>query len=204
MIKGKIYHIDQNTPEWLSLRLGLPTASMFGTIMANYPKAFGDPAKKYAQKLAIERVTNRQIETYTNEHMSRGHEQEPEARLLYEKETGVTASPGGFCSNGECGASSDGLINEDGMIEIKSVLYNIQMDRIRKGGYDPRYKWQIHGNLALYGREWCDFISYCPDMPEKYILYIQRVEPDIKLINMLKTRLSDFEELIEKNVELIS
>ena len=95
----EFHDVDQNTDEWFAMRAGLLTSSKLGTIMANYGKAFGEPAKKYAVNIAIEQITSKPIaSSYSNEHMERGHEQEPIARMLYEEETFSEVSNGGFLS----------------------------------------------------------------------------------------------------------
>jgi len=78
----EFHDVDQNTDEWFAMRAGLLTSSKLGTVMANYGKAFGDPAKKYAVNIAIEQITGQPIpSTFSNDHMERGHEQEPVARM---------------------------------------------------------------------------------------------------------------------------
>jgi len=84
----KFVDIDQNTDEWLELRGGKLTSSKLGVIMASYGKAFGEPAKKYAVNIAIEQITGFAISSnFSNEHMQRGHDQEPIARMMYEDDT---------------------------------------------------------------------------------------------------------------------
>ena len=115
--------VQQNTPEWDELRLGKATASQFSTFMAHDGKAFGDPARRYALRLALERLTGRKAEySFKNEDMERGHEQEPVARMLYEEEYFMDVTNGGFFDLGEYGDSPDGLVGNDGIVEIKSVI----------------------------------------------------------------------------------
>jgi hypothetical protein len=119
----KFYDVAQNEDEWFALRAGRLTSSKLGTIMANYGKAFGEPAKKYAVNIAIEQITGKPIaSTYTNEHMERGHEQEPVARMLYEEENFTEITNGGFFGSEFIGCSPDGLEGNNGVIEIKSVI----------------------------------------------------------------------------------
>ncbi len=92
----KIHDIEQNTDEWLQLRMGLITASNFAAILANNGKAFGKPAIDYAQRIAIEKKTQRSIDTYSNEWMERGKELESEARELYEGLNFCEVHPGGI------------------------------------------------------------------------------------------------------------
>lgn len=173
----KFLDIDQNSDEWLDLRIGKLTGSGCSKIMANYGKAFGDPAKKYAVNVAIEQLTGKRssADSYSNSHMERGHEQEPIARSLYEYENFVDVTNGGFFDCGKSGCSPDGLVGNDGIIEIKSVLSHVHYASIKRGGVDPAYKWQIYFNLLKTERDWIDFVSYCADFPEDKQLYTYRV-----------------------------
>ena len=196
----------QNTDEWHELRRGVVTASNFPKIMANYGKAFGNPAKEYAQKKALERVTGEidDSSSYRNSHMNRGNELEPIARMLYEEQTFNFVSNGGFYKDGNLGDSPDGLIGSKGVIEIKSVIANTQWKRLKSNKYDTSYQAQIQGHLLLSGREWCDFVSYCPEMNEKNRLFIYRVYPDKEYFEMLSKRLLEFEKEIVKNIEILT
>jgi hypothetical protein len=123
MRKSKFHDVQQNTDEWQALRLGKATASNFACFMANYGKAFGDPAKRYALQIALERLTGKKAEfSFSNEHMERGHEQEPVAKMLYAEETLREVLNGGFFDCGEYGDSPDGLVGEHGVVEVKSVI----------------------------------------------------------------------------------
>ena len=188
------YDIDQGSDEWFALRFGKATASNFASIMAHNGKPFGEPAKKYAMKMVVEEATQRRIPSYTNDHMERGIELEPIAQTLYPGEV----KNGGFMGYGAYGASSDGLVGDDGMIEIKSVIFSTHFKRLLEGGYDTAYQWQIQGNLWIYDRKWLDFVSYCPDFPTNKQLYTFRVERDDEKIKSLKTRLNEFMGLVEE------
>lgn len=197
-----IHQIEQNTDEWFELRRGKITASNFGTIMANYGKAFGNPALQYAMRVAIETKTNRTIETYKNEWMERGNELEQDARDLYSDMTFTDVLPGGFAQRGLFGASADGLSRE-GLIEIKSVKYSTHFERLEKGGYDTAYQWQMRGQMWLYDKPWCDFVSYCPDFPVNKQLYIFRLDRDKAEEEKLKARLEEFESRVESYIKIL-
>lgn len=175
-----IFHdVQQNTDAWQELRLGKATASNFACIMANGDKAFGEPAKRYALQLALERINGSKKEvTYSNEHMERGHQQEPVARMLYEEETFSSVGNGGFFDCGEYGDSPDGLVDMDGVIEIKSVIDSVHYATIKRNSFDPAYRWQLAGHLDCTGRKWVDFVSYCAEFPVGKQLYIFRVSRD--------------------------
>lgn len=175
----RFYNVEQNTDEWFDLRLGKATCSNFGCFMANDGKAFGDPAKKYALQIALERITSNKSESgYSNAHMERGVEQEPIARMLYEQQHYADVDNGGFFDCGLYGDSPDGLIGNNGVIEIKSVIASTHYDTLKRASYDPSYKWQLIGHLDCTGREWVDFVSYCSDFPKDKQLLVYRTFRD--------------------------
>ena len=199
------HDIEQNGDEWYQMRGGLITSSKLGTIMANYGKSFGDPAKKYAVNIAIEQITGNAISsTYSNAHMERGHEQEPIARMLYEDEYFCDVENGGFFEDGEVGCSPDGL-PAGGVIEIKSVIATTHYANVKRGSLDPAYKWQCYGNLLFTGRNWLDFVSYCADFPEDKQLFIHRINKadSSQQFDMIERRIEEFKGLIKSSKELI-
>jgi len=195
--------IEQNTDAWFELRRGKITASNFGTIMANYGKAFGNPALQYAMRVALEGKTNRSIETFKNDFTERGIALESDAREMYSDMTFTDVLPGGFAETGRFGASSDGLAG-DGLIEIKCPKFSTHFETIRKGGFDSTYQWQIRGQMWLYDKPWCDFVSYCPDFPINKQLYVFRVERDGEAEINLMNRLDEFAELVDKYIKILS
>jgi len=189
----KFIDVEQNTDEWLALRGGKLTSSKMGCVMANLGKAFGLPAKKYAVNIAIEQITGNPIaSTFSNEHMERGHNEEPIARMLYEREMFCTVSNGGFFESDFIGCSPDGLVNDDGVIEIKSVIAPVHFDSIKRNTVDPSYKWQCIANLYFTGREWIDFVSFCADFPAGKQLFIHR---------MFRTEYTEEFEMIDERIE---
>jgi len=195
----KFIDIDQNTDEWLQLRAGKLTSSNLGKVMANYGKAFGEPAKKLAASIAVQQITGEpESSGYSNEHMERGHEQEPLARMLYESETFCDVENGGFFESDFIGCSPDGMVGDDGVIEIKSVLSNVHFANIKRGGLDPAYKWQCIGNLMFTGRDWLDFISYCQTFPVGKRLYVHRIRREDlgEEFAMIESRIGEFEKLV--------
>lgn len=197
------HDVDHNTPEWDALRLGKPTASGYAKFMANYGKAFGEPALRYALQIALERVTGRKSEySFSNEHMERGHDQEPIAKMLYEELHFVDVSKGGFFDWGDWGDSPDGLVDDDGVVEIKCVIAPVHHANIRRGCADPAYKWQRVGHLDGTGRKWVDFVSYCADYPEHQQLVVHRTyrdELEAELAQLAERR-AQFLDLVRSEV----
>lgn len=202
-----VWHdIAQNTEPWLQLRAGKVGGSSIGSIMANYDKDFGQPAHDLALKIAIERITGEpQLSTYTNSHMERGHEQEPIARALYEEYFFCDVLNGGFFEDGNCGVSPDGLVGDDGLIEIKSVIAKVHFATISRNTFDPSYKWQLYYNLMITKREWIDFVSFCSEFPEGKRLYTCRImaEDVLDKFAIIKNRLDQFWVLVDEKQKTI-
>lgn len=195
----KWHNVEQNSPEWELLKLGKASSSGYATFMANFGKPFGEPAQRYALKIALERVTGRKAEhSFSNDHMERGHEQEPVARMLYEEMFFCEVSNGGFFDFGEYGDSPDGRVGGEGVIEIKAVIASTHEATLRRGAFDPAYRWQIAGHFDS-GCKWVDFISYCADYPEWNQLAVYRVWRDemAEEIEKLAQRRADFLELVK-------
>ncbi len=202
----EFHNIAQNEDEWYQMRAGRLTSSKLGTIMANFGKAFGDPAKKYAVNIAIEQITGNPIaSTFQNEHMERGHEQEPVARMLYEQEFFCDVTNGGFFCDDFVGCSPDGLVGDNGLIEIKSVIASVHFANIKRQNVDPAYKWQCIGNLKFTGRDWLDFVSYCADFPEDKQLFTFRLNKEDyqKEFDMIDERIAEFKLLVDSTKQLI-
>jgi hypothetical protein len=203
----KFHNIQQNTDAWLNLRAGKISGSKLGIVMANYGKAFGEPAKKYAVDIAVERMTGKPItSSFSNDHMQRGHEQEPIARSLYEREMFCNVENGGFFCDEYLGCSPDGLVGDSGIIEIKSVIPSVHYKNILRKSFDPAYKWQCLGNLLFTGREFIDFVSFCDDFPEGKNLFTYRayLKNFDKEASMIRERVSQFIDLVDECCEKIS
>ncbi|WP_416398081.1 YqaJ viral recombinase family protein [Allohahella sp. A8] len=202
-----IFHdVEQNTDAWLALRVGRITSSNLSKLMAHEGKAFGEPAKQYAVNICIERAIGRPVGGgFSNSHMERGHEQEGLARALYEAETFSTVSNGGFFELDDIGCSPDGLVYDDGEVEIKSVIPAIHFANIKRQTIDPVYKWQIIGNVHFTQRDWIDSISYCADFPPDKQLYRCRVyrEKTQDEFKRLMARIDEFRKLIDKTAKVI-
>ena len=201
-MQPKFYDVEQNTPEWSALRCGKVTSSSNATFMAHAEKGiWGDPAMRLALQVALERITGNKSEcVFSNGHTERGHAQEPIARAMYEMQHFVNIDNGGFFDcGGLYGASPDGLIDEDGIIEIKSVIAPVHYANLKRGSHDPTYTWQIVGNLDCTNREYADFISYCSEFPEGKQLIVYRLyrKDYLDHIERLRARREEFLKLVK-------
>lgn len=187
----------QGSEEWFDARLGCATASCFADVMA---KGEGIVRKKYMRRIVAERLTGKSIETFSNSHLERGTEQEGYARMEYESVTGNMVQEVGFLRHPElmAGASPDGIIDSNGGIEIKSVIPTVQIETIERGAYPTQHRPQIMGNLWITEREWWDFASYSPDMPEQLRLYVFRVHRNEEYIKNLEAEVIQFLEEAEE------
>lgn len=198
--------VDHNTDEWDLLRCDKITCSALGCVMANFGKAFGDPAKKYAVNIALGQITGKpQPQGYSNDHMERGHEDQHLAEIAYAAETFSDVKKGGFFYLDDFGSSPDGLVGEDGAIEIKCAIPSIHYDRIRKQSYDSAYKWQLVGTMMITGRKWIDFVSFCPEFPPDKRLYIVKLRASNfkEEFDMVRLRVNEFRRLIKETKETI-
>ena len=164
------HNIPQNSQEWLDMRLGRFTASSVkNLLMKPTTKGYQDEIKR----VAFEKLTGMQAETFSNEWMERGHALEDEARNTYQVETFTVVDDGGFFTFGDTmGASPDGLIDDQGLVEIKCPKYTTIIDYLMKEEVPNIYYPQIQMQLLCSGRKWCDFVAYHPGLK----LMIKRVE----------------------------
>lgn len=202
--------VAQNEEDWYRLRAGRLGGSEIKHVMAHYGKAFSDKAKDLAVKIAIEQHNGEPIEnSFSNEHMERGHEEEPIARKKYEDITFCEVSDGGYYIFSDCeGCSPDGLVYDDGLVEIKSRIYKTHHRNWKRGSFDPQDKWQLFYNLRCSGRDWIDYVTYCSSYfkpmeagDEDRRLFVDRVyRKDIsEEINMIEKRMESFKRLIDSN-----
>ena len=190
------YDIEQRTPEWLILKLGKFSGSTASDLLMK------DSTKGYQnliKKLAYERITGQIIETYKSDAMIRGNELEPEAREIYEFETRNRVKLIGFIEyNDFVCCSPDGLIGDEGIIEIKCPLWSTQMDYLLDQSVPNNYFSQIQFNLLVSEREWCDFYSYHPKL-DSVLIRVQRDKEKIEEIkNKLEIAKQDILNLMEK------
>lgn len=174
---AKILTFPQRSPEWYAARRGVPTASEFGSIITPKRGEYASAADTYINQLIDEVVRPDAGQAFTgNRHTERGELLEDDARELYAFEREVVPQQVGFILNdaGTLGCSPDSLIQLDGGLEIKCPDGPTHVKWMRAGGVPDEHKPQVHGSLIITGREYWDFLSYCPG----YDPLIVRVTPD--------------------------
>ena len=181
------FDMEQGSEEWFEARRGIPTASEFATVMA---KGDGKTRRTYMLKLAGEILTGRPAEQFTNAHMERGHEMEPEARSLYALQMDKDPELVGFLRNGRKGCSPDSLIGANGMLEIKTKLPHLLIDLLDRDRFPPEHVAQCQGALWVAEREWIDLAVYWPGLP----LYVSRQFRDEAYIANLSSEVDRFNE----------
>lgn len=192
--------ILQRSDGWFKERRGVPSASGFARIM-------GTPVarKAYAAELALERLTDTTTETYTSKEMQRGIELEPLARLRYMLATKQQVTEAEFTKHPllNVGASPDGLIGSDGLLEIKIPLIHNHIETLKTGRVPSQYKWQLVGQQACTGRSWTDFVSFNEHLEGLAALAVIRVDRDEELIKELETELALFLDEIDELVRFL-
>lgn len=197
--------IEQGSPEWLNMRLGLITCSEIKTIRSN-----GAGAQTYINGLVYERITGESSKVFVgNEWTERGHELEPTARDLYQEKTGVFVEQVSFIKNLDFGYSPDGLIMNNefapipiGAIEIKAKQPAEQIKILRSGEIPKDHTDQLDGGMLCAELDWIDFVSYCPNLP----VFIKRVyrKDRTKELENLKNLIIKYNGQIDEVVNQIS
>jgi putative phage-type endonuclease len=189
----------QGTPEWLAERAGKVTASMISNVMMN-PETAG--FRDYQAQIVAEILTGKpQGSDFTNAAMQFGTETEPLARSAYEAETGFFVDEVGFCQHPKIdrsGASPDGLVGKDGLVEIKCPKVATHLAYLIADVVPAAYKNQMMWQMACTGRDWCDFVSFRPDLPEHLQLFIVRFKRDPARILELETAVIAFLDGVDK------
>ena len=163
----KTFMFPQYSPEWVAVRSGIPTASQFGRIMTPAQRKYSSQAREYALELLDQRHRGYSRDAHCSPEMQHGLDTEPEARAWYAFDTGRDVQQVGFCLSdcGRFGCSPDGLVGDDGGLEIKCPQPVTHLKYLDEGVVPTQYLPQIHGSLLVTGRAWWDFLSYCPGYP---------------------------------------
>lgn len=196
----EIVKCEQGSEEWHQLRCGRITASNFDKVLAGKSTS---ARRTYLLKKAAERITGMVEEGYSNAAMDWGVEHEPQARSMYELWTDSKVEEVGFIIlNGYVGVSPDGLVGDDGLIEIKCPNTSTHLDTIDRDAVPAKYLKQIQGQLWVSGRSWCDFVSFDPRIKGDGCIFIKRVHRDEEKIAEIEQAclefITDMETIIGK------
>lgn len=199
--------IIQGSPEWHQQRLGKVTASRVADVIAKTKTGYSTSRENYMAQLICERLTGTPTEGFTNAAMQWGTETEPKARQAYEAETFTTVVEVAMIAHPSIpntGASPDGLIGDDGLIEIKCPNTATHIDTLLSQKVPSKYNTQMQWQMACTGRQWCDFVSFDPRLPEHLQLFIKRVNRDDSFIKEAEGEIVSFLGELEQKIEALN
>lgn len=185
--------MEQRSEEWFQARLGKVTASRVADVLAKIKSGESASRRNYKIQLVSERLTGEKQETYINQAMQDGIDREFYARERYVQQHGEVEEVG-FIQHPtlEAGASPDGLVGDDGLIEIKCPLGTTHTETLMTQEVPSKYMPQIQFQLLVTGRKWCDFVSFNPMFPEHLQLFVRRVFADKEYQAELEVEVSKF------------
>ena len=199
--------MDQRSEEWFAARLGKVTASRVADVIAKTKTGYSASRENYMAQLVVERLTNTQAESYTNAAMQWGTDQEPFARAAYEVQQNVLVDETGLVDHPTiemAGASPDGLVGEDGLVEIKCPNTATHIDTLLTQTVPSKYITQMQFQMACTGRQWCDFVSFDPRMPPKAQIFVKRVLRDDAFIKEIESEIKKFLAEVSAKVDQLN
>ena len=199
--------IEQRSDQWFAARIGKVTASREADVLAKTKTGYSATRDNYMAQLVCERLTGEKGESFTNAAMQHGTDTEPLARAAYESLKDVLVDEVGFVPHPSikmAGASPDGLVGDDGLIEIKCPNTATHIDTLLNQSVPTKYFTQMQFQMACTGREWCDFVSFDNRLPEELQLFVKRVPRDETYIKLMEAEIVQFiAELDEKIAKLM-
>ncbi len=203
--------IAQGSPEWFAQRLGKVTASKVADVMAKGKTGPSASRANYAAQLICERLTGQKAEGFTNAAMQHGTNTEPQARAAYCFYNDVTAEEAGFIDHPSIamsGASPDGMVGSDGLLEIKCPNSATHIETLLSGKIDDKYAKQMMWQMACTGRKWCDFVSFDPRLPVelqmKQIRYMRSEDVIAEMEREVTAFLAEIDAKMESLKKLIT
>ena len=187
--------MEQRTDSWFAARAGKVTASAIYKVMARTKTGWGADRANYMAQLVSERLTGRPADSFSNSAMQWGIDTEPQARAMYELETGQGVVECGFFDHPEIamsGASPDGLIGEKGLIEIKCPNTATHIATLRGAEIEGKYIKQMQWQMACTGTDWCDFVSFDPRLPDEMQMHVRRIERDDEMLREIGEHVTEF------------
>ena len=217
---------EQRSDEWRTLRAGKVTASRISDVLAELKSGKGEAAtrRNYRAEIIAETLTGIPCDSFISKEMQWGIDTEPFARAAYELTQDVTVDTVGFAVHPAIprfGASPDGLVSDIGLVEFKCPLTSTHLDYILAGEVPSEYQPQMLAAMACTCREWCDFVSFDPRLPERFQLFVKRFyrhegrirEMELKVerflgevdevLARLESASSDLTGILKKSVEAV-
>ena len=195
--------MEQGTEEWFSARLGKVTASRVADVIAKTKSGYSASRDNYMAQLICERLTGQKGESFTNAAMQWGTETEPLARSAYEAHADLMVEEVGFVPHPKitmAGASPDGLVGSLGMLEIKAPQTNTHIETLLSQSVPTKYITQMQWQMRCCERQWCDFVSFDPRLPQDLQLFVKRVEFDAPYVAMLEEEVNLFLKELDMKV----
>jgi putative phage-type endonuclease len=199
--------IVQGSNDWFQIRMGKVTASRVADVIAKTKTGYSTSRDNYMAQLVVERLTFTKQESYTNAAMQWGTDTEPFARAAYEATQGVMVEEVGFVRHPTiewAGASPDGLVGDDGCIEIKCPNTLTMIETLLSQKVPGKYFTQMQFQLACTGRKWCDYVVFDPRMPAKAQLFVKRVDRDDTYIAEIEAEIVKFLAEVDSQVQQLN
>ena len=202
--------LEQRTDEWFEARLGMVTASRISEVVGKTSSgSYSSSRANYMTDLILEKLTGKQVEKFSSQAMEWGTEKENDALNVYGFHSSNNVNLCGFIRHNEiegAGASPDGLVGEEGLVEIKCPNSATHLKTLLNGKIAKKYLLQMQFQMACTGRKWCDFVSYDPRFEGNMTIFIKKVDRDDKLIDGLNKEvllfINEMDEKIKKLKEL--
>jgi len=190
--------MEQRSEEWFQARLGKVTASRVADVLAKIKSGESASRRNYKIQLVSERLTGERQETYINQAMQDGIDREQFARDRYVQQFGEVEEVG-FVKHPtlEAGASPDGMVGDDGILEIKCPMGSTHTETLMTQDIPSKYVPQVQFQLLVTGRKWCDFVSYNPMFPEHLQVFVKRIEADPVYQKELESEVKQFLEEVD-------
>jgi putative phage-type endonuclease len=199
--------IIQRSNEWFAARCGSLGASQLADALAKTKSGWGASRANLRAKLVVERLTGQQEESFTSAPMQWGVDKEEEARIAYSFLTGRNVVEVGLYKHPTIigtHASPDGLVDDDGCIEIKCQNSATHIETLKSNLVAHKYLLQMQWQMRCADRQWCDFVSFDPRMPDHLMLYIQRVQRDDDMLATLESEVGAFLAEVDADVKALS
>ena len=198
--------VEQGSPEWFQMRLGKVTASRVADILAKTKTGPSASRQNYLIELAIQRTTGIIQESYSNSAMEWGTQTEPQARVAYEVTTNNFVDKVAFIDHPSIkwfGCSPDGLVSDRGLLEIKCPNSATHWEYFKSKKPPQKYFIQMQAQIAVTNKDWCDFVSFDPRMPDRSQLLIVRIDRDEAFIAEMEAEIKKFLDEVEVEVNLM-